>query len=54
MEIWNQFIFAGAKKNLVIDFIIAIADGLREKSLDTVLAVPPWRGYTQIYIIFSG
>ncbi|XP_058808420.1 chitinase domain-containing protein 1 [Phymastichus coffea] len=49
MEIWNQFIFVGAKKNVVTNLIIALADGLRKKGFYTILAVPPWRGsYTFI------
>ncbi|XP_001606607.1 chitinase domain-containing protein 1 [Nasonia vitripennis] len=44
LEIWNQFAFSGAKKKLIISIINSIADGLRKKGLDTVLAVPPLRG----------
>lgn len=49
LEIWNQFVFSGAKKKLIISIINSIADGLRKKGLDTVLAVPPLRGYNRIH-----
>lgn len=44
-EMWNQFVFSGAKKKLIIELIISIANGLQKKDLYTILAVPPFRGY---------
>ncbi|XP_014214232.1 chitinase domain-containing protein 1 [Copidosoma floridanum] len=44
LEAWNQFVISGASKHLITSLINSIAEGLRLKNLDTVLAVPPLRG----------
>lgn len=49
---WNQFVFSGAKRKLIIELINTIADGLRKNDLHTILAVPPYRGYGLLKIIF--
>lgn len=44
LEIWNQFIFAGANLSIVTSIVRFIAQKLKKHDLDIILAVPPFRG----------
>ncbi|XP_011633115.1 chitinase domain-containing protein 1-like, partial [Pogonomyrmex barbatus] len=44
LEIWNQFIFAGANVPIVTSIIKSIAQELKKHNLDIILAIPPFRG----------
>ncbi|XP_018052328.1 PREDICTED: chitinase domain-containing protein 1 [Atta colombica] len=44
LEIWNQFIFAGANLSIVTSIVKFIAQKLKKHNLDIILAVPPSRG----------
>lgn len=45
LEIWNQFVFAGANLQIVTSVVKSIAQKLKKHNLDIILAVPPSRGY---------
>ncbi|XP_077262526.1 chitinase domain-containing protein 1 isoform X1 [Temnothorax americanus] len=44
LEIWNQFVFAGANLQIVTSIVKSIAQKLKKHNLDIILAVPPSRG----------
>ncbi|XP_014480774.1 PREDICTED: chitinase domain-containing protein 1 [Dinoponera quadriceps] len=44
LEIWNQFIFAGANLPVVTSIVRSIAHKLKKNNVDVILAVPPSRG----------
>ncbi|EFN82865.1 chitinase domain-containing protein 1 [Harpegnathos saltator] len=44
LEIWNQFIFAGANLPVVTSIVTSIAHKLKKNNIDIILAVPPSRG----------
>ncbi|KYM94707.1 Chitinase domain-containing protein 1 [Cyphomyrmex costatus] len=44
LEIWNQFIFAGAHLPVVTSIVKSITQRLKEFNLDVILAIPPSRG----------
>ncbi|EGI59625.1 Chitinase domain-containing protein 1, partial [Acromyrmex echinatior] len=43
LEIWNQFIFAGANLSIVTSVVKFIAQKLKKHNLDIILAIPPSR-----------
>ncbi|XP_036140611.1 chitinase domain-containing protein 1 [Monomorium pharaonis] len=47
LEIWNQFVFAGANLSIVTAVVQSIARKLRKHNLDVIVAIPPFRG-TQV------
>ncbi|XP_072752587.1 chitinase domain-containing protein 1 [Anoplolepis gracilipes] len=47
LEMWNQFVFAGANLSVVTSIVRFIAQKLKKHNLDIILAIPPSRG-TQI------
>lgn len=52
LEIWNQFVFAGANLQIVTSIIKFIAQKLTKHNLDIILAVPPSRGYLILFKIY--
>jgi len=44
LEIWNQFVYAGANLPVVTSIVKFIAQKLKRHNLDVILAVPPSRG----------
>ncbi|XP_018377823.1 PREDICTED: chitinase domain-containing protein 1 isoform X1 [Trachymyrmex cornetzi] len=44
LEIWNQFIFAGANLSIITSVVKFIAQKLKKHDLDIILAIPPSRG----------
>ncbi|XP_050448680.1 chitinase domain-containing protein 1 isoform X2 [Cataglyphis hispanica] len=44
LEIWNQFVFAGANLSVVTFIVRFIAQELKKHNLDIILAIPPSRG----------
>ncbi|TGZ49642.1 Chitinase domain-containing protein 1 [Temnothorax longispinosus] len=44
LEIWNQFVFAGANLQIVTSIVKSIAQKLKKHNLDIILTVPPSRG----------
>ncbi|XP_012235700.1 chitinase domain-containing protein 1 [Linepithema humile] len=44
LEIWNQFVFAGANLPIVTSIVKSIAQKLRKHNLDIILAIPPSKG----------
>ncbi|XP_039312452.1 uncharacterized protein LOC105206525 isoform X2 [Solenopsis invicta] len=47
LEIWNQFVFAGANLSIVTAVVQSIARKLKKYNLDIILAIPPSKG-TQV------
>lgn len=45
LEIWNQFVFAGANLPIVTSIVRFIAQKLKKHNLDIILAIPPSKGY---------
>ncbi|XP_011705508.1 PREDICTED: chitinase domain-containing protein 1, partial [Wasmannia auropunctata] len=44
LEMWNQFVFAGANLSIITSIVKSIARRLKKHNLDIILAVPPSRG----------
>ncbi|XP_008553138.1 chitinase domain-containing protein 1 isoform X1 [Microplitis demolitor] len=44
LEIWNQFIYTGAKSKVVVNLIKSLAKRLKNKNLQVILAIPPAQG----------
>lgn len=42
-EIWTQFLFLGVNRIVITEIVKEIADALKDRELDTILVVPPWR-----------
>lgn len=50
LEIWNQFVFAGANLSVVTFIVRFIAQELKKHNLDIILAIPPSRGYLMMIL----
>lgn len=53
LEMWNQFVFAGANMSVVTFVVRFIAQKLKKHNLNIVLAIPPSRGYLMIILFES-
>jgi len=49
LEIWNQFVFAGANLSIVTSVVKSIARKLKKHNLDIILTIPPSRGYLMLF-----
>ncbi|XP_066588096.1 chitinase domain-containing protein 1 [Prorops nasuta] len=44
LEVWNQLVFNGINRSIIIEIIKLIAQKLSKSNLDIIIAIPPFRG----------